>query len=146
MKDKVTARIGELIFNVMFSTLMNYFRNNYKKVLVWLTSVEGFRTSGERPLFCRRTFDSENNRDYHDDPGFWLVLSGLRDSQAEPWFGLPFLGLPFLLHHIQSASRPVSHCTPCVGWSFCLHSPCQWWGYEIEDTRRGFFLHLRLPA
>ena len=67
MKDKVTARVGELIFNIMLSALINYIRNNYKKVLVCLTSVEGLRTSAERPSFRRKTLESENSCNYHDD-------------------------------------------------------------------------------
>ena len=75
MKNKVTTRVGELVFNVMFSTLTNH----QKKLLMGFvcftcieglrTSVEGFglKTSVECPFIRPRTFESEN-RDCHIDP------------------------------------------------------------------------------
>ena len=89
MEDKVTARVGELIFNIVFSTLQNHQKQLYKD-LVCLTSVEGLTTSVEGlttsveglttsveglgtfvecPLFRRKNLDNETSRGYHNDPG-----------------------------------------------------------------------------
>ena len=39
------------------------------------TSVAGLGTSAERPLFCRKNLESENSRDYRNDPRLWLVFA-----------------------------------------------------------------------
>ena len=101
-------------------------------------SVEGSRTPPECPFLHRRNLNGENDRDYHNGPRFVIVCAKTQDM---PWL-VPVRAF-FLVHRIWLVSHLVSHCRPCAGWSFCLHSPCRWRGSEIEDTRGGLLLDLR---